>query len=338
VTEGDFYIKMNQSRCAVSVIICVYTLERWDDLLESVYSVFQQITPPDELIIVVDHNPELSERIRTHISNIILVENSGPKGLSAARNSGVTAAQGRLIAFLDDDAIAQSHWLSELSQWCEQPNVLGAGSKVTPIWLASKPAWFPDEFGWVLGYSYKGLPEEVQIVRNFFGTGMCIRRDVFETVGGFRSEIGRINKLPLGCEETELCIRALQHIPEGKFIYEPSSIVKHKIPPSRISWSYFRSRCYSEGLSKAIMSRFVGSKDGLSSERSYTYRILPMGIARGVGDAFLRGDWSGLERALAILTGFAFTVTGYVSGSFSNEREKLKNLFSSKTDYEKNIA
>jgi GT2 family glycosyltransferase len=316
---------MNPIRSTVSVIICAYTLERWDDLLAGIHSLFGQTRLPSEVIVVIDHNPELLERVRSNIPNIILIENTGPVGVSSARNAGVAAAKGELLAFLDDDAVAHPDWLAKLCYWCDQPFVLGAGSKINPIWTKSRPRWFPDEFGWVLGYSHKGLPEKVEKVRNFFGAGMCIRREVFEKVGNFRSELGRVHKLPVGCEETELCIRVLQRIPEGKLIYAPDSIVNHRISPSRINWHYFQHRCYSEGLSKATMSRFVGMSDGLSSERSYTFRILPRGIANGVADAFLRGDWSGLGRAFAILMGFTFTVAGYIAESLKYEIERLKN-------------
>jgi hypothetical protein len=148
-------------------------------------------------------------------------------------------------------------------------------------------------------------------VRNPFGGSMCLRREIFAQVGGFREGIGRIAAQPLGCEETELCIRAKQHWPEKVFLYEPRSCVQHWIPASRARWSYFRARCYAEGQSKALVSRSVGSVDGLASERAYTWKILPQGIARGLADACFRHDPMGLARAGAIVAGLIITVTGY---------------------------
>jgi hypothetical protein len=85
------------------------------------------------------------------------------------------------------------------------------------------------------------------------------------------------------------------------------------VTPERCRFSYFRSRCYAEGLSKALVTASVGAADGLSAERRYTTRVLPLGVARGVADA-VRGDLPGLGRAGAIVTGAGATTAGYAAG------------------------
>jgi len=314
--------KISRARQDVSVIICTYASERWDDLVAAMDSVRRQTVSPVELIIVVDHNPVLFARARRNLCASIIVENSGIKGASGARNAGLKAAKGRLIAFLDDDAAADPRWLELLCDRCDQPGVLGAGGKIIPNWLAPRPGWFPEEFGWVLGYSYLGLPGQAAQVRNLIGSSMCFNRSVFDEVGGFRSEIGRVGRRPVGCEETELCIRAQQHWPEGKFIYEPDALIRHCTPANRATWSYFVARCYSEGLSKAKVTGFVGAKDGLSSERSYTLCVLPQGIARGIVRA-MGGDKSGMARSAAIITGLACTTVGFLAGKLEGLAEGI---------------
>lgn len=309
----------------VSVIICTYSFDRWKDLMAAVDSVRQQTYPSYEVIIVIDHNPELFEEVSTAIADARVVVNHGLKGLSGARNAGLAASTGRLIAFLDDDATAEPDWLSKLCGWCDRPGVLGAGGKVVPLWLESRPAWFPDEFGWVLGYSYLGLPQSAARVRNLFGGNMCIRREVFDGIGGFRTEIGRINRIPLGCEETELCIRAHQRWPDLSFIYEPGTSILHQTPPIRTTWKYFQMRCYAEGLSKALVTKYVGAKDGLETERSYTLRTLPKGVVKGISEAVFERDWSGLARAGAILAGLGLTTAGYLVGYAVVFINRIKN-------------
>src|SRR5881628_2113045 len=98
------------------------------------------------------------------------------------------------------------------------------------------------------------------------GANMSARRELFSLVGGFRDGIGRLGRLPRGCEETELCIRARQRLPHAQFIYEPRARVTHAVPPSRATWSYFRSRCFAEGLSKARVSSSTGRRDALAAE------------------------------------------------------------------------
>jgi hypothetical protein len=62
------------------------------------------------------------------------------------------------------------------------------------------------------------------------------------------------------------------------------------------------------------MSRLVGTRDGLSAERAYVWRTLPRGVLRGLGDA-VRGDWSGLGRAWAIVSALAVTGASYALGA-----------------------
>ena len=71
-------------------------------------------------------------------------------------------------------------------------------------------------------------------------------------------------------------------------MFEPDAVIGHKVPAARGTLAYFRSRCYAEGLSKALVTHSVGAGDGLASERAYTFKTLPLGVLRGVGDAAAR--------------------------------------------------
>ena len=99
---------------AVSVIICAYTLRRWNELVKAVASVEQQTRRPDETIIVIDHNSVLLERAHETFTSATVIPNRAGRGLSGARNTGVEAAGGEIVAFLDDDARAEPTWLAEL--------------------------------------------------------------------------------------------------------------------------------------------------------------------------------------------------------------------------------
>jgi GT2 family glycosyltransferase len=306
----------------VSVVICSHSDDRWESLAAAVASVRQQSLPAREILVVVDHNARLLERARTGLSGALVLENREQHGLSGARNTGVQAAQGELIAFLDDDAVAAPDWLAALTYACMDRRVLGSGGLVEPAWQGQKPGWLPREFYWVVGCSYRGMPETTGRIRNPIGANMCIRADVFETVGGFSSRVGRVGTRPAGCEETELCIRALRQWPQGMFLYEPAAKICHAVPPRRTSWRYFCSRCFQEGRSKALVTRSVGARHGLASERAFATRTLPAAIVQGVADAFLRRDAAGLARAGAIITGLAATAAGYATASVEQHLER----------------
>jgi GT2 family glycosyltransferase len=300
-----------------SVIICAYTEKRWSDLVAAVESLQHQSVRPAEVIVVIDHNPALFQRVLSELPDVIAVENQEEHGLSGARNSGFAVAKGELIAYLDDDAVAAPNWLAELTKGYADPKVAGVGGASLPMWLEKQPTWFPEEFNWVVGCSYRGLPVTTATVRNMIGCNMSFRREVFDAIGGFRNGIGRVDTRPLGCEETELCIRASQHWPERVMLYEPNALVHHRVPASRARWSYFFARCYSEGLAKAAVARFVGSKDGLASEWKYSLQTLPNGVLRGVADAAVSFDPAGLARAVAIVAGLTATTAGYLVGRMS---------------------
>jgi glycosyltransferase involved in cell wall biosynthesis len=304
---------MSDTVADVSVVICTHSEWRWEWLLDAIESVQKQHVAPRELVIVVDHNAALLTRVRAAISGVIAVENRQQPGLSGARNSGVAAASSEIVAFLDDDETADPDWLLWLCQGYSDRRVLGVGGAVLPQWAASRPSWFPSEFDWVVGCSYRGMPETVAPVRNLLGGNMSFRRTVFAQIGGFTLGLGRTASRPMGCEETEFCIRLLQRRPEAVLLYDDRPVVRARVPVSRTSWGYFSARCYAEGLSKACVTQRVGTADGLATERRYVLRTLPMGVAEGLRDA-ARRDSTGLSRAGAIVSGAMVTTGGYAVG------------------------
>jgi GT2 family glycosyltransferase len=304
---------MVQQHRRVAVILCAYTEKRWEALKSAIASVQQQTMPPNDLILVIDHNPALYERACSTFTGVKVIENHEARGLSGARNSGIAATTSDIIAFMDEDAQADAEWLARLLPHYDNPHVIGVGGAILPLWHSHPPAWFPEEFQWVVGCTYRGMPTELAPVRNLIGCNMSFHRSVFETVGGFRHGIGRIGTLPVGCEETELCIRARQAFPTHEFYYQPDAEVRHHVPPERTRWRYFMSRCYSEGISKALVTQWVGAEDGLASEWSYTLRTLPLGVLRGLAE-FLGGNRAGIGRAGAIISGLVMTTYGYGYG------------------------
>jgi GT2 family glycosyltransferase len=309
----------------ITVIICAYTEDRWDDLISSVSSVKAQSQLPAQVIVVIDHNSRLFERAREQFPAVLVIENQDERGLSGARNTGIAAANGEVIAFMDEDATADRDWLKLLDENFSDPQVMGVGGSIIPNWENGRPHWFPREFDWVVGCTYIGLPEQTAPVRNLIGCNMSFRREVFESVGLFRNGIGRVGTIPVGCEETEICIRARQKWNDRNFIFEPRASVLHRVPEKRKKFEYFRSRCYGEGISKALISRFVGQKDGTQSEWTYTLNTLPRGFFRGLADLF-RGDFAGVLRALAIFSGLFITTLGFLVGKFSKSQIDTKTV------------
>jgi glycosyltransferase involved in cell wall biosynthesis len=297
----------------VGVVICAYTCDRWDDILAAVASVQSQTTAPAEIVVVVDHNPDLYGRLRVALPDVTVVENRKQRGLSGGKNTGVEVTSSDVVAFLDDDAVAHPDWLGHFRDAYTDDRIVGVGGTTLPLWESARPRWFPEEFDWVLGCTFTG--REPGLVRNLLGGNASFRREVFFVAGGFPTHIGRTSaqRRPLGCEETEFCIRVSQHRPGWTFVFEPRAMIWHRVPAARARFAYFRSRCFAEGLSKAAVTRSVGIGDGLSVERRYTTRTLTRGVVRGLDEA-LRGDRAGIERSCAISVGLLAAAAGYARG------------------------
>jgi glucosyl-dolichyl phosphate glucuronosyltransferase len=303
----------------VSVIVCAYTMDRWALLERALRSVRSQTLQPIEVLLIVDHCPQLRARATDLGGGVRVMANLGPPGLSAARNTGVEAARGEVVVFLDDDAMAAPDWLEHLIRPYADRQVAAVGGRVIAEWAEGKPDWFPEEFNWVVGCSYVGQPTDVSPVRNPIGANMSFRREAVLSAGGFSSCVGRVGARPSGCEETELSIRVARQVPGSSILLEPRAVVHHHVPAGRSRWRYFRQRCWAEGVSKAFVSRLAGPRSALASERSYALRTLPRGAARGLDDAVRRGDPSGLGRSLAITAGLALTTAGYLAGRIAGK-------------------
>jgi glucosyl-dolichyl phosphate glucuronosyltransferase len=299
----------------VTVVICAYTEKRWSLLVGAISSLRAQRRPPDQCLVIIDHNPRLLRRAQSELpADVDVLASMDPPGLSGARNVGVQHANGDVVAFLDDDAEADPNWLEELLAHY-RPHVAGAGGVAVPVWPGrDRPRWFPPEFDWVVGCSYRGLPGTVTPQRNLLGAAMSFRRSVFEKVGSFDTAMGRLGSVPLGCEETEFALRLRRTLVGAQLLHVPPAVVRHHVAPERATVPYFLRRCFAEGISKAAVAQRAGREQALSSERAYVLSTLPLGVADGVCAGF-RGDPGGFGRSTMICVGLLTTLVGYLVGS-----------------------
>jgi glucosyl-dolichyl phosphate glucuronosyltransferase len=294
----------------VSVVICAYTLDRWDDLNAAIASVRAQTYPAREVFVVIDGNEALQRRAEREIEGVRVVANTKTAGLSGGRMTGAELASAPIIAFLDDDAVAEQNWLACLVEEFKDARVLGAGGHIEPLWRKPRPSWFPLEFNWIVGCTYEGMRVRNGQVRNLMGANMAVRADVIRRTGGFASKLGRregggaiIGLVAESCEETEFCIRASGLFPGGIWLYCPRARIRHVVPAQRTTWRYFVHRCRMEGTAKAVLTGLTGSRDGLGSERRYV-----LTLARSVLRYVCTGK---LGRAMAICAGLAMTTNAY---------------------------
>lgn len=243
-------------------------------MLRCIHSLRVQTRVPYEILLVLDPDKDLVQFYQPRVSPDVTIVVSDGKGLSNARNSGIKSAEGEIIAFIDDDAEADRQWLEKLLVHYSDAEVIGVGGSAKAVWTRKRPIWFPEELDWIVGCSYKGLPEKVSAVRNPIGCNMSFRKAAFSTVGNFDCAIGRVGKKLLAAEETEFSIRVRSRMPGATILYDPSAIVYHRVESSRQTLRYVITRSFYEGVSKAVVAGAQESSSALSTESHYLRYLL----------------------------------------------------------------
>lgn len=251
----------------VSVVVCTYNPEMRRHLLECIDSLRKQ-TYPVEIICIVDGNKDYWMELREELDINKLYNNPQNMGLSYSKNAGVKQAEGDVVAFIDDDAVPEVNWIEKIIEPYEN-GAVASGGILVPLWLEKKPEWFPEEFYWMVGATHKGFPEKKTEIRNTFGSNLSFKKDVFDSVGGFREEYGVKGKGQFQGEETELCDRIRKKYGRG-VIYNPDAVVYHKVFKHRIKLSFLIKRAFWQGYSKAIIEK----ESEIREEKSFLKYLL----------------------------------------------------------------
>lgn len=295
---------------AVSVIICAYTEDRWSLLVDCVASVDIQTRPPIEIILCIDHNDELLQKCKEHFGirrradaiALTIVANKYDGRLGSARNSAAEIADGEILAFLDDDATAAPDWLECLIAPYEDSRVSAVGGAPLPVFEMRRPRWFPDEFDWVFGCAYSGLPSSRARLAHLIGANMSVRTSALREIGGFHSD---------NHDDMDMCHRLA--FARHTVLYEPLAVVNHFVPASRTTWSYFWRRCYFVNVGKVEAFANMRGAANLGAELAFVGGIMVGAVPKALSQA-VRGDWYAPLRMGAMFAGILLAGIGHLSG------------------------
>jgi glucosyl-dolichyl phosphate glucuronosyltransferase len=305
----------NGSPFKISVVICCYSMDRLKDVLEAVASVLNQTLKPYEVIVVVDHTVAVFQRLKTDLpSSVKVVLNEGVRGLSETRNVGIGASAGDIIAFMDDDAVADPAWLEKLSAHYVDSRVIAIGGKASPVWESGQRArWFPEELDWTVGCTHKGPAVKSNQVRNMIGCNMSFLREDFIKAGLFNNQVGRVGQVQGMGEDTEICMRIKHALPGKLILHESGAVIYHKVPNWRVSWKYLIRRSYNEGLFKNTVRVLAAglSSSTFAPENSYLSYLIFTAAPKRLLRFYHRGS---LSQAFAIWLCIAFVGVGYIRG------------------------
>lgn len=266
----------------ISVIVCSYN--RSQSLSQTLASLAQQAQPTGHLweLIVIDNNStdDTADVVKAFAAASAfelryLLEKS--QGLSHARNAGIRAAHGDIIAFTDDDVTVDPHWLVELVKIFDQFDCMAVGGRIIPVWTGQKPAWLelngPNRLhsGTVVSFDCGEQPCELS--KSPIGANMAFRKAAFAKYGLFRTDLGKRGNDSMIGEEVEFCTRLLGG--GDKVAYAPSAIVYHPVPKERVKKRHFRSHYFNWG-------RYIARVNGGYPENATRYFGVPRYLFRSL--------------------------------------------------------
>ena len=213
---GGLYQFRTQPWPLVSVVVCCYNAApTLDECLQSLGGLGY---PNYEVIVIDDGSSDGTHEIAArHAMRCIRVPNGG---LSRARNLGIEAARGDIVAFIDSDAYADPDWLYYMVNALEENNAAAVGG----------PNLSPPQDGFTAQCvdQAPGNPTCVLVdnerAEHIPGCNMAFRKEAFDAVGRFDAQHRAAG------DDVDLCWRLL--VADRKIVYHPSAVVWHHRRPT----------------------------------------------------------------------------------------------------------
>jgi GT2 family glycosyltransferase len=218
-----------------------------------------------EIIVVDDQSSDDTLRKARSFQSVkvIAMDWGGP---SRARNIGVAAARGEIVAFTDADCVAHPDWLTEIARCFDDPGVAGAGGdQVSPedeTPMGRRVQEFFKAIGFMTGYIQSDTSSAgVRETTHNPSCNSAYRKRVFEAVGGFSED-----QFPGEDVELDLKLRCDGY----KLVYNPAAIVGHYRPRSLRALA-------------SMMRRYGAGERRLVQKYGFLRRLdfLPFGLALG---------------------------------------------------------
>ncbi len=248
------------ARVTLDVILCTYN--RSALLRKAIESVLRAPVPSGlhvELFVVDNNSPDHTAAVvqsfqaSATVPIHYVLETS--QGLSYARNAGIRAGTGSIIAMIDDDEEIEENWFHVIAREMQNPKVDLIGGPYLPNWQAPAPHWLPPGYHAAIG----AIPPKT---RGWYSGGQAgmlsggnavVRREVFERIGMYSVRLGRTNKGLLSEEDAEFFRRALAAGFDG--LHVPDLAVYHFIPVERLTRKYHRRWAFWRAVSHGVLDR-----------------------------------------------------------------------------------
>ena len=242
----------------IRLTLVIATYNRAEQLMVTLGSVAVQSAKAEMWeCIVVDNNS--SDNTRERIEAFIAEHNSlnikyvfeQKQGLSHARNAGIKASRGDIVAFIDDDErIVADFVTAYIDLFDQHPDAMAAGGEIIAEYPTGRPRWMSryTERPIANPMSYGDRVRLFPSGRIPGGGNMAMRRRVFDSIGMFNTTLGRTGKRLLGGEESDLFDLIAKH--GYRVYYTPRAVMYHIIPEEKLSRDYFIRLATNTGISQ----------------------------------------------------------------------------------------
>jgi glycosyltransferase involved in cell wall biosynthesis len=259
---------MSSNDLSVSIVIATHTLDRWALLVEAVTAALAQTHAPIEVIVAVDHKPELAEAVRARfISDPVRVVDSRYPGRSGStKNAGLEAATADVVVVVDDDVSAPIDLVERLVEiYTTTASTQAVGVNAMPRFESERPRWLPLEFDWAFGCSYRGLPTQRGPMGRMIGSCMSARRDALLSVKGFHADHH---------DDLDISHRLIDRYGYASVLFEPGIEVMHFVPDERVKFPYFARRIYETNRDKVRVMRDLEDGGNHRSDVAFVSKFL----------------------------------------------------------------
>jgi glucosyl-dolichyl phosphate glucuronosyltransferase len=251
---------------SISVLICTYNRAA---LLRETLAALHAMETPDACaveIIVVDNNSTDATKavVRDSIEHArfpLKLIHERQQGKSFALNAGLDAATGDILALTDDDVLPATDWLVRIVEAFRARDVTFVFGKVLPRWQSTPPPELltpPAQAIWgpLAIVDYGDTPSEYTPTsagqRLPIGANLAVLRSVLVAIGGWRTDLGKVNNTLICGEDHEIFMR-FRRCGFYAGYYDPSIMVRHLVPTERLTRRYFRRWFFWHGKTTALM-------------------------------------------------------------------------------------